>query len=39
MGVDWSFDLCGVTQAIPPAYTECIGRAFIDQLEGTARAA
>lgn len=32
MGIDWSDDLDGIVQAIPPAYTEHIGRALLSYL-------
>lgn len=31
MGIDWCPDWRGIAEAIPPAYTEYIGRQFIDQ--------
>ncbi len=36
MGIDWSDDLHGITQAIPPAYTECVGRQLHAYLSTTA---
>ena len=38
MGCDWMTNLGG-RQAIPPAYTELIGRALIDHLNATEAAA
>lgn len=35
MGIDW-MNRSELSQAIPPAYTEFIGRQLIDQLDGTA---
>jgi DNA (cytosine-5)-methyltransferase 1 len=35
MGIDW-MSRDGLSQAIPPAYTEHIGRQLIDQLERAA---
>jgi hypothetical protein len=31
MGIDWCDDWRGIAEAIPPAYTEYLGRQFIDQ--------
>ena len=33
MGIDWTDNRKSIAEAIPPAYTEYIGRAFIDQQE------
>lgn len=32
MGIDWCDDWRGIAEAIPPAYTEYLGRQFLDQL-------
>jgi hypothetical protein len=32
MGIDWTDSREALTEAIPPAYTECVGRAFAAQL-------
>ena len=32
MGINWVDDWRGIAEAVPPAYTEYIGRAFLDQL-------
>lgn len=36
MGIDWTDDRKAIAEAIPPAYTEFIGRQLIDQLEAVA---
>lgn len=36
MGIRWTDDLRGITQAIPPAYTEYIGRALLEHLRKVA---
>lgn len=32
MGIDWTEEQSGLSQAIPPAYTEFLGRQVIDYL-------
>jgi DNA (cytosine-5)-methyltransferase 1 len=36
MGMPWCPDWRGIAEAIPPAYTEWIGRQLIDAFEGAA---
>lgn len=33
MGIDWTESLYSVTEAIPPAYTECVGAALLKSLD------
>ena len=34
MGVDWDIELRELSEAIPPAYTQYIGEAFLEQANG-----
>lgn len=36
MGIDWTEDRKAIAEAIPPAYTEYIGRALLEQMEAAA---
>ena len=36
MGIDWTSDRRSIAEAIPPAYTEHIGRQLIEYLEAAA---